>query len=135
MRAALIDTNIFSAFMRGDEKVIRKVQHYLREHDTLTISVITYYEIMRGIKALSNQKKIASCHELMALCHIQDLDSLIALNASEIYDDLRKKGQLIEDADILIAATARVYEMGMVTDNTRHFDRIEGLKVENWLAS
>lgn len=42
---------------------------------------------------------------------------------------------MIEDADILIAATARVYEMGMVTDNTRHFDRIEGLKVENWLAS
>lgn len=91
MREALIDTNIFSAFMRGDEKVIRKVHHYLREHDTLTISVITYYEIMRGIKALSNPKKIESCHELMSLCHIQDLDSLIALNASEIYMTCERK--------------------------------------------
>ncbi len=133
MRKALIDTNIVSAFMRGDGKVVQKVQDYLREHATLTISVITYYEIMRGIKALSSGKKIEICHEFLSLCQIEELDSLIAENASEIYNELRKKGQLVEDADILIAATALVYEMVVVTDNSRHFDRIKGLKLENWL--
>lgn len=58
MKAALIDTNIVSAFMRGNPQVIRKTEEYLQEHDTLTISIITYYEIMRGIKALSSETKI-----------------------------------------------------------------------------
>jgi tRNA(fMet)-specific endonuclease VapC len=48
---------------------------------------------------------------------------------------LKKKGALIEDADILIAATAIKNELVVITDNTRHFDRIDNLEVSNWLHS
>ncbi|MBF0230144.1 MAG: type II toxin-antitoxin system VapC family toxin [Desulfamplus sp.] len=133
MRKALIDTNIISAFMRGEESVVEKVKAYLNIHDTLTISVITYYEIMRGIKALSNFKKIKAFNEFMSDCNIEEIDSLIAEKAADIYDELRIAGKLVEDADILIAATAMINEMVVVTDNTKHFERIKGLKCENWL--
>jgi tRNA(fMet)-specific endonuclease VapC len=144
MKKALIDTNIISAFMRGDTAVIHKTEKYLRFHRTLSVSVITYYELIRGLKALSNINKLNAFKKFMSSCEILDLDSLTAEKAAEIYDALKKKGTLIahppgqcpapnlpatqmsyleEDADILIAATAIKNELVVITDNTRHFDR------------
>jgi predicted nucleic acid-binding protein len=53
--------------------------------------------------------------------------------ASEIYANLRKQGRLIEDADILFAATAIERGLVLVTDNTAHFKRIKELKIDNRL--
>lgn len=53
MKKALVDTNIISAFMRGNPSVVQKVEKYLRFHTTLSVSVITYYEIIRGLKAIA----------------------------------------------------------------------------------
>ncbi len=133
MKKALIDTNIISAFMRGDTAVIHKTEKYLRFHRTLSVSVITYYELIRGLKALSNINKLNAFKKFMSSCEILDLDSLTAEKAAEIYDALKKKNTLIEDADILIAATAIKNELVVITDNTRHFDRIDNLEISNWL--
>ena len=135
MKKALIDTNIVSAYMRGNQSVIQRVKEYIHFHGTLTISVITYYEIMRGLKALSSPKKFKIFNEFMSVCDVLCFDSLIAEKASDIYNELRMAGKLVEDADILIAATALWHDLLVVTDNTRHFERIKGLKVVNWLGS
>jgi tRNA(fMet)-specific endonuclease VapC len=61
------------------------------------------------------------------------IDSEAVLNqASEIYASLKRQGKLLPDADILITAIALTYNLILVTDDN-HFDRIDGLKVENWL--
>jgi tRNA(fMet)-specific endonuclease VapC len=57
----------------------------------------------------------------------------VAFAAAETYADLASRGQLISDADILIAATALVRGLGVATNNEDHFARIRGLAVENWL--
>ncbi len=54
--------------------------------------------------------------------------------AADIYADLRRKGELIGDADMLIAASALVHGLGVVTNNEEHFERIAGLYMENWLG-
>ena len=61
------------------------------------------------------------------------LDREIIDKASEIYAELKRRGELIEDADILIAASCLIKGMVLVTDNEGHFRRIENLEVENWL--
>ena len=61
------------------------------------------------------------------------LDGEIIDMASEIYAKLKRSGNLVEDADILIAASCPVEGMILVTDNEEHFRRIENLEVENWL--
>ena len=71
----------------------------------------------------------------MSVCNIEAIDSMVAVKAADIYDELRRAGKLVEDADILIAATALKHGMVVVTDNTQHFKRIKGLKVENWMKS
>jgi len=46
---------------------------------------------------------------------------------------LKKKGALLNDADILIASIAKAHDAVLVTNNEEHFARVEGLKIENWL--
>jgi tRNA(fMet)-specific endonuclease VapC len=46
---------------------------------------------------------------------------------------LRNKGQLIEDADIIIGTTAIINNMVMVTENVKHIGRLNGIVVENWM--
>ncbi len=133
MKKALIDTNILSAFMRGNGAVRCKFEQYLQIHNTLTISVITYYEIMRGIKSLSNPRKMEAFQEFMSVCEIEEIDSDVAEQAADIYDTLRREGELIEDADILIASTALSRGLSVVTDNEKHFNHISGITIENWL--
>ena len=133
MNKALLDTNIVSAFIRGQEEALSYARNYLQFHERFTISTLTYYEIMRGIKAISSRKKDKIFRSFMAECELIDFDRRIADRAAEIYTTLRRKGMLVEDADILIAATALEHCLNMVTGNTRHFKRIDGLTLENWL--
>jgi tRNA(fMet)-specific endonuclease VapC len=55
------------------------------------------------------------------------------VKAAEIYAYLKKQGNLIEDADILMASIAIVEDLVLITNNIKHFERIEGLATENWL--
>jgi tRNA(fMet)-specific endonuclease VapC len=57
-----------------------------------------------------------------------------ALAAGDILASLCKTGQIIGVEDVLIAASALANQCSIVTANTRHFSRIKGLKVENWLV-
>ena len=61
------------------------------------------------------------------------LSNAIVVQAAEIYADLYRRGELIGDADILIAATSIVEGCVLATNNERHFERIEGLGIDNWL--
>jgi predicted nucleic acid-binding protein len=65
MRESLLDTSILIAFLRGEEEVIAKVEAYLEEFDLLSLSIITHYEILRGLKYMWNEKKLRDFEELM----------------------------------------------------------------------
>ena len=65
MRESLLDTSIFIAFLRGEQNVVAKIEEYLEEFDRLRLSIITYYEILRGLKYLGNERKIRSFEELI----------------------------------------------------------------------
>jgi len=133
MKKSILDTNILTAFLKDNLKVVNKVSGYLDEYGKLTISVITYYEILRGLKEIARKKKLELFYEMAEKTEIIILTVGIMDKASDIYLELKKKGELIEDADILVAASAMVNDLVLITDNEKHFCRIEGLKVENWL--
>ena len=67
MKPALIDTNILSFFFRNHSLVVEGFQAYLKEHDKINISIITYYEIVSGLKHRDAQKQLISLSsELLA---------------------------------------------------------------------
>lgn len=53
--------------------------------------------------------------------------------AQGYYNNLRRKNLMIGHADVLIAATALHYDLQVVTNNQAHFQRIEGLELDNWV--
>ena len=130
----LLDTDILSAILRRNPTVTDRAQNYLRIHHRFALSIITRYEILRGLKAKRAARQQAMFDRFCAANTIVPLSEAIIVQATETYADLYRRGVLIGDADILIAATAIVEERGLVTNNERHFKRVEGLNIENWLG-
>ncbi len=129
----VLDTDILSAIMRQNPGVILKAQAYLDEHRQFTLSIITRFEILRGLKAKNATRQLQHFNEFCDRNVILPLTDDIVMKAADIYADLHQRGALIGDADILIAASAIVNDWGIVTNNVNHFGRIDELRIENWL--
>jgi tRNA(fMet)-specific endonuclease VapC len=132
---ALLDTDILSAVMRGNPAVTARARAYLAEHGALAFSIITRYEILRGLKAKNATSQLQAFDRFCETCLILPLTDEIVVVAADIYAALKQRGESIGDADILIAATALGHGVAVVTNNEGHFRRISGLNVENWLTA
>ncbi len=132
MKASLVDTNILSFFFRGQPQVVAEFETYLKEYDTINFSIITYYEIVSGLKHRDAHNQLTLFLDFAAQNTIFPFTQKVADVAAEIYADLRKSGQAIDDIDLLIAGTAIANGLMLVTNNRKHFDRIAQLEVENW---
>jgi predicted nucleic acid-binding protein len=126
--------NIITAFLKKELKVVKRVSDYLEFFDRLTINIISYYEILRGLKDLGNVEKLKKFEEFVQANELVSIRKETIVKASEIYAYLKKQGNLIEDADILMASIAIVEDLVRITNNIKHFERIESLATENWLA-
>lgn len=89
------------------------------------MSSITVYELLRG----DNDDEDAYWKAMFSNMTVLDFDSHCAEHAAKIYQDLKKRGMLIESEDLLIAATALANQMKLATGNVKHFDRVAGLEL------
>jgi len=127
----LPDTNIITAWLKLDEKVMKNVEAVACDGNKIFISSISYYETKRGLLSTFATKKMERFERLLQKYDMIGIENVLD-EASEIYADLKRRGELLPDADIFIAAIAKAYDLILVT-NDKHFERIEGLKQENWL--
>lgn len=101
---------------------------------TLVISMITYGELING--ALKSNQPEAALHNLRLLSErlpVQPLSVEVAQHYGELRSRLEKQGLVIGGNDMWIAAHALALDLILVTNNTQEFERVEGLKIENWL--
>ena len=134
MKRSLIDTDILSMFFRGNRNVKANFATYLSEYDEISFSIVSYYEIISGLKHRDAHRQMDSFIEFSSLNNILPLTIESTTKSAEIYADLRKKGTPVDDIDLLIAGVALENNLIVVTNNVNHFDRIDGLTVENWSA-
>ena len=128
----LLDSDTLSFYMKQFPKVVAVAQNYLQQYQFFTFSIITRFEILRGLKANGATTGIKAFDHLSSQNEIIGIDDKIIVRAADIYADLYKRGLLILDADILIAATALENNLAIVTNNENHFKRITGLQILNW---
>ncbi len=131
VRAAILDTDILSAIMRQHPAAQARARSYLAVHRHLTFSIITRYEILRGLHARHATAQLMAFDQLCQASTILPLTDAIIVRASMLYADLQQRGALIGDADILIAATSIEHRLVMVSNNERHYQRIPGIELEN----
>jgi tRNA(fMet)-specific endonuclease VapC len=135
MEPSLFDTDTLSEIMKGfDQQLQDNARRYLAVFHHFTFSIITRYEILRGLKARRATRQIARFEQRCQHSLVLPLTDDIFVQAADLYALLYQEDQLISDADILIAATALKHNLVMMTENVNHFRRIPGLSIENWRA-
>ena len=85
---ALLDTDILSAIMRREHAVVTEARNYLSIYPQLAISIITRYEILRGLNAKRATAQMANFEVLCASMQILPLTDAIIVRAADIYADL-----------------------------------------------
>ena len=128
----MIDTDIFSFMLRKDKVVLENIQKYQDKYKKLNISIITYYEILSGLKYSSAINKIAKLEYFIQHNNLVEMDKGAVHSATDIYVYLRQEGILISQADILIAGISKSKNLVLITNNVAHFERIPDLVIENW---
>ncbi len=129
----LLDTNIciYLIKKRPTEVLERFRQHSPKD---VAISTITLFELQYGIeKSQYRQRSEDALNKFLLPLDLIDLDRSSAIEAANIRAQLERDGMPIGPYDLLIAGLARSQDMTLVTSNTREFERIVDLRLENWI--
>ena len=101
---------------------------------SVSMSLITRGELEYGALRSNNSKKALDIlDELSAYIPVLDLQKSVSSEYAAIRADLTAKDTIIGNNDLWIAAHARACGYVLVTNSTKEFDRVEGLKIENWV--
>jgi len=127
----LLDTDTVIYSLKGHETVSRHLQSHL--DDPIKISIITcmelYYGAHKSKKVAGNLAKIRTLEQSVEVIPVgrESAETYGMLKAQ-----LEKQGSRLDDFDLIIAASALAHNLTLVTNNTDHFKRVDGLKLANW---
>jgi tRNA(fMet)-specific endonuclease VapC len=128
----LLDTNICIHFFRGKFNLIEKLEHVGIRN--CAISEITLAELVFGAENSDNPQKNQEIIDKFTsqVTILPIFDSILTYGKEKTR--LRSAGNMISDFDLLIGCTAVANDLIMVTENTKEFERITGIQIENWVV-
>jgi len=127
----LLDTDTLIYIIKGEEQVVKHLRLHL--NDTIKVSVITlmelYYGAYKSQKISTNLAKIKKIETSLEVIPVEE-------DAVAVFGSLKAKhetqGNRLDDFDLAIATCALVNDLTLISNNLKHFQRIEGLKLDNW---
>jgi len=131
----MLDTNICIYLIKKQpESVLLKMQAHMQ--DGLCISSITLAELQHGVFASAAvAKNNIALNQFLSIMKILNFDDEAAFEYGKIATDLKRKGTPIGPMDTLIAGHALSTGKILVTNNVKEFERVVGLKLENWVTN
>ena len=128
----ILDTSLLIEAERQKAEIDKFTEN--REEEIFGISVVTVAELLHGLhRADSTKRRLkrsAYVEKIIELFPIYAFETSIARIYAELWSDLSKKGIQIGAHDLIIGSTALSLGFSVATRNMRHFERIEGLKIE-----
>ena len=127
----LLDTDTIIYNLKGNKAVQENLRRHF--HDPLRINVITlmelYYGAYKSQNTTGNLAKIKTLENALEVIQVgkESVEIFGILKAN-----LEKSGTRLDDFDLILASCALAYNLTLVTNNEKHFKRIEGLRVANW---
>jgi tRNA(fMet)-specific endonuclease VapC len=127
----LLDTDTIIYNLKGHPAVEKNLRQHF--HDSIKISVITlmelYYGAYKSQKVASNLSKIKTIENSMEVIPLgKELVEIFGIHKAK----LEKTGARLDDFDLILACCDLAHNLVVVTNNVKHFQRIEGLKIANW---
>jgi tRNA(fMet)-specific endonuclease VapC len=126
----LLDTNIVVAFLNGDTWILKRIKN---EMDRIALSSLVVGELDYGAKVSQKARdNLEKLYQFVDVVQVLPFDIECAKFFGSVKSKLRNIGKPTGEVDILIAATAMANKATLVTANKKHFENIEGLKMEVW---
>jgi len=127
----VLDTDTCIYWLKGNKNIERNIVKNGLEN--VFITIVTECELFYGaFKSTKKEKNLAVIEELKEKIWILHTIEGISYHYGKIKSELETKGQPLDDADLLIASISLANNRVLVTNNTEHFERIRGLRLENW---
>jgi len=134
--AILIDTSILIAYERGQLNVPERVSQ--RGTEEAFLSVISASELLHGVQRAADPairaRRLAFVEAVLARFPVLEIDLAAARTHAALWSDLAQRGEMIGVHDSWIAATGIARDLTLITANMREFNRVPGLRVEDWSA-
>ncbi len=135
MNKVMLDTNI-CIYLIKNKPIEVKEKFNVYEVGEICISSITVSELYYGVhKSQMVERNLQALALFLAPLNIVDYDEKAAIEYGKIRSDLESIGKTIGSLDMLIAAHAKSMGVTLVTNNTKEFERVHGLKLENWVGN
>lgn len=126
----MVDSDTLNYVMKGRDTRLR--EKFSKHIDELSISSVTYAEIAYGLNKRNSGKYQAVFDMLTEVVQVSPWTRECADEYAMIRADLERAGTPIGAMDMMIAATAKSAGVTLITNNTAHFGRVSGLKLDNW---
>lgn len=127
----LIDTNIIIYSLKNAGNVNDNFLKY--KDDEMSLSVISYGELVFGAKKSGSvEKNLKTVEYIKSIFSLVDVTPDVMDVFGELKAKIQKTGRIIDDMDLLIASTAIAENMILVTHNTKHFEKIPNLRIQDW---
>ena len=128
----LLDTNIcIYVINHKPQQVFERFRQY--QLGELAVSSITASELAFGVEKSGSERNKQALKKFLSPLEILPYDEQAIWHYAQLRHDLQSKGQTIGSLDMLIAAHALALDVVLVTNNIKAFERIKGLKLENWV--
>lgn len=129
----MLDTNICIFTIKNRPQEVREV--FKRHHGQMCISTVTLMELIYGAEKSSNaERNLAGVEGFAARLEVLKYDQEAAAHTGQLRAELARLGKQIGPYDQMIAGHARSQGLIVVTNNHREFDRVPGLRIEDWVA-
>ncbi len=127
----VIDSDILIYFLKKNQNVVKKFSEI--DADNIFTTIVNYSELLFGAyNSMIVEKNLKKFKSFLKGFKLLSFDENAAEIFARIKAKLKKEGNLIEDMDLIIASITRTNGYVLVTNNVKHFERIEGLSIENW---
>ena len=134
MAGWLLDTNHLSAALKPVSQVRGRIEQALRSGDRVGTSVAVLCEWEAGIQALERREAHRrALHHLLKRVRVWPLEIQIAQFYGEIFQDMRRRGRVLSQVDLMLAALAKAMDLTLLTSDL-DFAAVPGLRFENWLG-
>jgi tRNA(fMet)-specific endonuclease VapC len=127
----MIDTNIAIYTLKNRPAKVRAA--FKKHSGEMCLSSISLGELIFGAeKSAKVESNLTIIEGLAARLHVESFDAQAAMHFGQLRAELSKSGKLIGPYDMLIAGHARSMGLILVSNNLKEFDRVPGLRIENW---
>lgn len=130
----MLDTNMCSYIIRNKPQNIKEKLKDVEKEHTIALSTVVVSELMYGAKKKGSEKLFDLVLSFIENFQIMDFDKNSALAYATIRVELENSGNIIGSNDLFIAAHAKGSDAILVTNNTKEFEQVVGLRLENWVS-